>query len=204
MMFFGLQNIIFKTNKVVKVFIISEVLLWSSWNFVIPIFAVFVAQQLPGGNLQIAATGFSFHLIVRVLFELISGRLTSKLEDVKKFSWMIAGLLLITMSFLGFVFVNSVLAFYLFYGLMGLGFGISSPAKYSIFSEHLDADKESSEWGLYDAITFTGMAISAAISGFIAIHFGFRVLFIIAGATSFLATIPYFIYLKRGLAKITF
>lgn len=204
MIFFGSRSILFKTNRLVKSFIISEVFLWSSWNFVIPIFAVFVAEQLPGGNLEIAATAFSFHLIVRIIFEIISGRLTSKLEDIKKFSWMIAGLLLISLSFIGFVFSNNVLSVFISYGILGLGLGISSPAKYSTFSKHLDTNKESAEWGLYDAVTFSGMAVSAGVSGYIAVHFGFKLLFLIAAITSLIAIIPYLFYLRRGVDKITF
>ena len=74
---------------------------------------------------------------------------------------------------------KTVIPIFIFYGVIGLGLGISSPVKYSLFSTHLDKNKETSEWGIYDASVFMGMAMSATIGGFIAYRYGFSLLFYI-------------------------
>jgi len=37
-------------------FIVSETFLWSAWNFITPIFAIFVVRNIQNGTLQIAAS----------------------------------------------------------------------------------------------------------------------------------------------------
>ncbi|MBI2622736.1 MAG: hypothetical protein HYW64_01440 [Candidatus Levybacteria bacterium] len=56
--FLGRNPSHFQINPVVKAFIVSETFLWSAWNFVTPIFAIFVVSNIEGGNVQIAASAF--------------------------------------------------------------------------------------------------------------------------------------------------
>lgn len=195
-MFIGRPPSNFQVNPVVKAFIISETFLWSSWNFVTPIFAIFAATKIPYGSVEIAAFAFSAHLIVRVIFELISGKILLGAKDSKKFMMTIAGILLLSLSYLGFSQANSVPPLFIFYGLAGMGLGIASPAKNSLFSMHLDKNKEATEWGIYDATVFMGMALSAALGGFIANAYGFSMLFLIAMIINLLGIIPYLLYLR--------
>lgn len=195
-MFIGRPPSNFEVNPIVKAFIISETFLWSSWNSVTPIFAIFAATKIPGGSVEIAAFAFSAHLIVRVIFELVSGKILLGANDSKKFTMTIAGILLLSLSYLGFSQSNSVLPLFIFYGVSGMGLGIASPAKNSLFSMHLDKNKEATEWGIYDATVFMGMALSAALGGFIASAYGFSILFIIAMIINLLGIIPYLLYLR--------
>lgn len=195
-MFIGRPPSNFQVNPVVKAFIVSETFLWSSWNFVTPIFAIFAANTIPGGSVEIAASAFSAHLIVRVVFELVSGKILLGANDSKKFTMTIAGILLLSLSYLGLSQIQSILFLFIFYGIAGMGLGIASPAKNSLFSMHLDKNKEATEWGIYDATVFMGMALSAALGGFIASAYGFSILFIIATAVNLLGIIPYFLYLR--------
>ncbi len=170
--------------------------LWSAWNSTAPIFAIFAVTHIPGGNTEVAASAFSTHLIVRVVFELMSGRYLLKTTEEKKFFLTIIGILLVGVSYLGFAFIQSFFSVFFFSGLSGMGFGIASPAKNSLFSTHLDKNKESVEWGIYDATIFIGMALAAVIGGFIANKYGFKPLFIIAAIINILSILPYLLYLN--------
>ena len=99
-------------------------------------------------------------------------------------------------AYLGFSLTHSILALFSFYSLMGVAFGIASPAKYSLFTDHIDKGKATSEWSLYDAITLLGIAAATALGGFIASQYGFHTLFILASAINFLGIIPYLLYIK--------
>ena len=136
--FIGRKPSDFHMNAVVKAFIISEIFLWSSWNAITPIFAIFAANKIPGGNTEIAASSFSAYLIVRVIFELISGKYLSRSTEARKFTISILGIILISLGYLGFAITNTVTSLFFFYGLIGMGLGIASPAKNSLFSMHLD------------------------------------------------------------------
>jgi len=200
--FIGKKPSDFHMNGIVKAFIVSEIFLWSSWNAIIPIFAIFAANDIAGGNTEIAASSFSVCLIVRVIFELISGRYLSKSKDMQKFIISIIGIILISLGYVGFAMTKNVSSIFLFYGVIGMGLGIASPAKNSLFSTHLDKDKEVAEWSMYDGFVFMGMAMSATIGGFIANRYGFTFLFYLVAITNLLSIIPYILYAKKKSSRI--
>lgn len=195
--FLGKNPSHFQINPVVKSFIISETFLWSAWNFVTPIFAIFVVNNIEGGNVQIAASAFSVYLIARVFSELASGRYLLKTNDKKKFLVTSIGMFFISLSYVGFAFSNSVFNLFSFYAMAGVGLGIASPAKNSLFSTHLDHNKEPSEWGIYDAVTFIGMALATALGGFIAGQYGFQFLFFLASVINLFGIFPYLLYIRE-------
>jgi predicted MFS family arabinose efflux permease len=78
-----------------------------------------------------------------------------------------------------------------------MGLGIASPIKNSLFATHLDKNKETTEWGIYDAVTFVGMASTAALGGFIASSYGFNFLFVIAAIVNFIGILPYLLYIRH-------
>jgi MFS family permease len=200
--FIGKKPSDFHMNSVVKAFIVSEIFLWSAWNAITPIFAIFAATQIPGGSTEIAASSFSTYLIVRVIFELISGKYLSSSSDRKKFAVSILGIILMSVGYSGFAMTKSVTSIFIFYGIIGMGLGIASPAKNCLFSSHLDKDKEITEWSLYDGFVFMGMAMSTTIGGFVASKYGFTFLFYLAAIINLLSIIPYVLYSsKKGLKE---
>lgn len=184
-----------KVNPIVKAYIVSESFIWSAWNFTTPIFAVFATQNIRHGSVEIAASSFSTYLITRVIFELLSGKITSKYSDIKKMYVTIIGAGAISFAYLGFAFAVSIPELFLYYGLAGAGLGFMTPAKSSLFSVHLDKNKEASEWSIADATSFIAMAFATALGGFIAGTYGFKVLFLLASLVNLLAIPPYLIYM---------
>ena len=199
--FLGKKPSQFQINPIVKAFIISDSFLWSGWNFITPIFAIFVTQGVAGGTMELAASAYSVHLIARVLVELISGKLLQTSTDLKKYLATILGILVLTISYLGFAQAINITQIFLFYALAGVGLGIASPAKNSLFSSHLDKNKETSEWGLYDASVFIGMAASSSLGGFVAKEYGFQNLFYLSAVITVLSVIPYLLFLNTKKAK---
>jgi MFS family permease len=196
--FIGRNPSHFNINKVVEAFIVSETLLWSAWNFVTPIFAVFVVDHINGGNIQIAASAYSVSLISRVVFEIITGRYLNGKTDNSRLQLAIIGMVIMSVAYIGFAFSHNISLLFLFYILIGIGFGVASPAKYSLFTNHIDKEKTSTEWSLYDAINLIGIASATALGGFIASLYGFSFLFILASIVNILAIVPYLAISKKG------
>ncbi len=190
----------FQSNFIVKAFLISETLLWSSWNFVFPIIALFVISRIKGGNVETVAGAYSTYLIARVIAELLSGKFLNGISEVSKLTMIILGMTIVTFAYIGFIFSSNFLMIFGAYVLIGIGLGISSPCKLALFSNHIDKTKASTEWSLYDALPFTGMAIAGIFGGFIATRYGFDLLFLLAAALNLLGIAPYFyIYRKRSV-----
>lgn len=198
--FLGRNPSHFQVNTIVKAYIMSDSLLWSAWNFVTPIFAIFVVNDLNGGNVQTASLGFSTYLLFRVIFDLFSGRFLLKSSDKRKMTMAVAGMLCISIAYLGFAFTKEVTLMFFFYAVAGVGLGIATPAKNALFSLHLDKNKETAEWGVADAVIFSGMAIASTIGGIIAKFFGFQTLFLLAFFINLFATLPY-LFLISGVLK---
>jgi len=118
-----------------------------------------------------------------------------------KLAFTLVGMSLVGIAFLGFAFAANVPMLFIFYSIAGFGMGISAPPKNTLFSTHLDKHSETTEWGVYDAAVFVGIAISTAIGGFIANTYGFSILFFISSIFIFLSLVPYllFIYNRKIL-----
>lgn len=195
--FLGRNPSHFKTNLVAKLFITAEMFLWSAWNLITPIFAVFVVRDIQGGNIEIAASAISIYFISRVVFELVSGRyLNFKVKkEIRRFVMVIIGMVLISIGYLGFALSFTILSVFCFYALIGMGVGIVSPAKNFLFSGYLNKSKQAWQWSAYDVMIFIGMAFAIALGGFIANDYGFRTLFCISSIVNILGIIPYVLYI---------
>lgn len=186
-----------KMNPIVVAFILSEAFFWSAWNFIAPIFAVFVVNSLPNGNIRVAAFGFTIYLFVRVITELFISSYVKFPSDRKRMITDSGGMVLLSISYLVIAFFPSLITFYMFFIIAGMSFAISSPAKFSMFSLNLGRAHASKTWGMYHAVTLTGMGIATALGGVIANQFGFKVLFLIASTVNILGIIPYWYYNTR-------
>lgn len=187
----------FHINPFVKAYIISELFLWSAWNFITPIFAIFIITDIHDGNVEVAAASYSVYLISRVIFELLIGRFLASTRDKIKLLYSIIGILLMSFSYIGFSLSENILSVFIFYTLLGAGLGIASPAKNSLFSIHLDKNKETSEWGIADGAVFICMALATAFGGLFVHQFGFRPLFIISAIINVVSIIPYLLFLRK-------
>lgn len=200
--FLGRKPSHFSINPVVKSYIISETFLWSSINFISPIFAVFAANQVKGGGVELAATSYSAYLIIRVVFELMAGKFLTKRFHKKPIYIVCLGIALVSISFLGLSLTDTVVGVYLMFSLKGIGIGIASPMKNTLFSSHIDKGKAPMEWGLQDAAVLLGMAAAAALGGFVAQKYGFSIVFIVAAILSAISIVPYLRYFNNNKGGI--
>lgn len=185
----------YEMNSIVKSFILSEGFFWSGYNFIYPLLTIFVVENIVGGTIELAAAAVSVYMIARVMTELITGRLLEGETDRVKLLTSIGGIIFVGISFLSYAIITEIFFVYLLQIGIGIGLGVASPAKYSLFTQHLDKKRSSNEWSIYDAVSFIGMAMASALGGFIAQAYGFKLLFIIAGIFILLGAFPYILLL---------
>ena len=183
-------------NPAVRAFVISEALFWSGWNFVAPIFSVFVIREIPHATVSQAAYAFTLYLSCRMLVELFISRKAGKLSNPQRAVVDIVGMVIVSMAYLAIAAKPTLNTVFVFYAVAGIGFGISSPVKYSLFSRSLEKETEASVWGLYDVVILLGMAVATTLGGLIADHFGFKQLFLLASVVNILGALPYLFFIR--------
>lgn len=171
----------YKINLIIKVLIISDFLIWSSYQLFSPIFAIFITDKIKG-DIEVVGIASAIYLIVKSIFEIPVGVYIDKTKsEVDDLFVSILGTSLTAAAYFSYVFIDSVTQLYMLQALLGLGAAIAFPGWYSIFTRHIDKGKEAFEWSLYDVFLGVGMAAAAAIGGFLAENYGFDVLFMVVG-----------------------
>jgi hypothetical protein len=92
-----------KEKSIIRSYIISESLIWSAWNAVFPIMAIYITSKVTGGTIESAGIAYSIHLVFRVVFEISVGKVLHNASDRKKFAISVIGLTLMSIAYAGFV-----------------------------------------------------------------------------------------------------
>ncbi|MBU0612476.1 MFS transporter [Patescibacteria group bacterium] len=176
----------YKINVIIKVLIISDFLIWSSYQLFAPIFAIFVTDKIENGSIEIVGIASAIYLITKSLCEIPVGMKIDKSKSEKDDLYTaVFGTILTAIAYLTYIGINSIQELYLVQALLGVGSAFAFPGWYSIFTRHVDRGKEAYEWSLYDVLLGIGMAFAAALGGFLANSYGFNTLFIIIGVSTF-------------------
>ena len=118
--FLGHKPSKFHINPIVRAFILSETVFWGGINLMGPIFAIFIADEVSGGNIEVVGTAATVYLLSRMVFELIAARLLNGAKDDTKFVYVTVGTLIVAIAYFGFVFASNVTLVLIFQAISGL------------------------------------------------------------------------------------
>lgn len=190
------------TNKVIKVFIISDFFFQYAWGLLGPVFAIFIVQSIVANNPAKAAevAGFAalFYWITKSALQIPLGRYLDKNHGEKDDFWfIIIGTFITGLVPFGFLISSRPWHIYIFHVLQAIGMAMVIPAWSAVFTRHIDKGREASEWGMRS--TFLGLAtgIAGAIGGIIVAVFGFEIVFILVGVITMLSVLILFIIYKE-------
>jgi len=182
-----------RINKVIKVLIISDFFLNSAWGLFSPVFAIFVVQNITGGDTikaaEVAGFGALFYWVVKSILQIPIGRYLDKTDgESDDFMFMFLGLLIASLVPFGFLFSTTAWHTYIFQILHAIGMAMMIPSWYAIFTRHIDKGKEAFEWGLDSTILGIGAGITGAAGGLLAV-LGFHWIFIFSGVFNLISAI---------------
>lgn len=183
----------FSFNRVVKRFIIADLMLWAGWGLIAPVFAIFVLGQVQGATIVTlgiaAALYWILKSIVQIPVALTIDRTPSEKDDylVLVISLMLGGL-----TAFSFILVREVWQLYVVEALHAVSFGLYIPSWSGIFARHLDKSHRALEFSLDSAAVGIAMGITGLIGGVIAQNFGFSAIFFIASLLCFISAIIIF------------
>jgi len=185
-----------KINKIIKILILSDFSIISSFCLIAPIFAIFISQQIIGGGVKVAGFAFTIYLLVSSLVRLpISRIVDQELREKERVLLLIGGSVLMSSCYFFYTLAKFPWQVYLLEGLIGLGYAGNVAVWFDLFTRYIDKDRESFEWSIHGSIVALGSAATAAIGGILAEKFGFNLIFILVGIFGLIGSlVPIVIY----------
>ena len=193
----GWRNL-FNINKILKVLVASDVIIFSGWGLMSPIFAVFVTEQIPGASLVTVGIAEAIYLATKSILQIPIGMKIDETKGEKIDFWLaFLGSMLSGIAILLYIFAKTPLHIYLIEFLFGVAGAITYPAWMGLFSRNLEQGRESFIWGLHSTTTELSWAITAALGGYVAEKFGFGSLFLTAGLLALLGSFVLFVVYRE-------
>lgn len=187
-------------NPVIRFMTVSDFVWLGAVGFLAPIFALFVADVIPGATAATVGIAASIYLITKSIVQVFAASIIDWVRGEKDDFWF-----MFIFSFaaallpLAYLFMETPAHLYAIQFFYGIFIAFTFPSYMAIFSRHLDHAKEGTEWGVYFMLTDLGGAFTAFVGGVLAATIGFNQLIIISVVISvlgvlFLYPIRYYLY----------
>lgn len=181
-------------NRVVKVLIFSDLIFNSAAGLLAPVFAIFIINNIQGGDAKVAGIAVGTYWILKSILQIPIGNYLDKNHGEKDdFYFMIAGSLLGSLTFLGFIFASEPWHLYALQALLACGMAMAIPSWGGIFTRHMDKGREGITWSLESSSIGIGAGIAGITGGIIAQYIGFAPLFIAMSIGGVLASLFLFL-----------
>ena len=144
-------------NRVIRTLVLGDIMFFSAFGLISPIFAIFITEQVKGATIATAGFAVTINLLVRAALQMPVARYIDKRKGEKDdFLFMVAGYTLVSIVPFAYIFVDHIWQLYLAQAIYGLGGALANPGWYAIFTRHIDKEKESTEW------TFENISVALA------------------------------------------
>jgi predicted MFS family arabinose efflux permease len=182
-----------KKNILFRLLITAYGLSTFSEGIIVPIYAIFV--QKIGGDILEASGAVAIFYVVCGLTTLIVHRLEwSQKNRITLMTW---GWLLWLVGIATYFLISNIATLFIAQILTALGNAVADPAFDAELEDSTTKDKESYEWGLFEALKDIFQGVAAFIGGFVAGVFGFNALITIMVATATISFLMIVLYVKN-------
>lgn len=177
-------------NKVIRILVLGDIMFFSAFGLIGPIFAIFVTNQISGATIATVGFAATINLLTRALLQMPVARYIDRHKGEKDdFYFMVAGSTLISIVPFIYLFVETPIHLYMAQVVLGIGGALTNPGWFAIFTRHIDKGKEGTEWTLENVGIGLVSAGAAALGGIFAERFGFHNLFLTVGILSLVGLI---------------
>ncbi len=188
---------LFKLNKILHILISADLITTSAYGILSPVLAVFLTDQIAGGNLIVVGIAEAIYLIFKSGLQVPFGLLIDKTEGQRIDFWFLFwGELVMSLSLFFYLWASVPLHIYLISAIYGIGSALAYPAWTGLFTRNIVKYRESFAWSYSTTVSEIGSAIAAFFGGFIAQYLGFAPLFLIVGTLSIVGTFFLFFFYK--------
>ncbi|MBU1029260.1 MFS transporter [Patescibacteria group bacterium] len=180
-----------RVNHIIQTLIYADLLFFLAVGLVTPIVAVFYVNHINGGNVAMVGLVTALFWLVKSVVQIpVSLYADNHKGERDDYLLMVIGYVIIAVvPMIYALWVGEMWQVFLVETLHGIGYGLAIPTYLSIFTRHIDRQRENFEWMLHSNAVGLSYAAAAAIGGVLANQFGFRLMFMATSAFMFLAPI---------------
>ncbi len=172
----------FSINPVIKYLILADLIFWSGWGLLAPIFSVFLVEKIEGGNLALAGLASGIYWVLKSILRLPIGLfLDSRKGEEDDFWFLFFGLIFSSLVPFGYLMAKNFFHVFLLQILEAVGMAMALSGWTVIFTRHIDQGKEATEWALDATSVGIGIGLCGILGGMIAQVFGYKVVFFLFG-----------------------
>lgn len=182
-----------KLNQVILVIILAQFIFTVAANLTIPLFAVFVLQDIGAAAASIGFASAVYWAIKSALQLPVARSIDRNHGEIDDYHSMLFGIAVSTVGVTLFYFAQTIWHVFLLQVLIAIGDAFAVPPFYAIFTRHIDRDSEGFEWALNSSFSLgAGSAVGGTLSGILIGFFGIRSLYLINGTLMFIGFVTLF------------
>jgi len=176
-------------NPFIRTLILSDFFILSGLGIFSPILAIFITQQVKGGDAQVVGFATAIYFAMWIVQIPVGKYLDKNHGDRDDFWFLVAGSSIAAIVPFLYIFASLPWHIYVLQAIFGLARGIDLPPWYALFTRRIDKTREGSSWSTENVVAGIGLAVAGAVGGTLAKWYGFKAVFIIAGCLSLLGSI---------------
>ncbi len=190
-------------NKVVKIMIFSDLFLNSGWGLIGPILAIFVVNNIQGGNARVVGIAVGIYFLVKSILQVpVAHYLDLNHGEKDDYAALLIGTFLTVITPIIFIFATISWHIYIAQIIHALGMAMAVPSWYAIFGRHIPKNRAALCWGLDSSAMGLGAGIAGIIGGVVANKFGFFPLFSGVAILNIIAVLLLLFIMKDILPKV--
>lgn len=166
-------------NPVVRFLIISDIAIIGAGGLLAPMFALFIEDFIIGSNEMVVGLAAGIFLFTKSLVQIPAAHFIDRILGEKDDFYILFIATFITALIpLSYLFINTPEQLYAVQFIYGIVTAFTFPSFMALFTHHIDKGREGTEWGVYFTLTDLTSAVFAALSGYLALTYGFHGLII--------------------------
>ncbi len=190
-------------NKVIKILITSDFFLQAGWGMSGPIFAIFLTNQIQGGNLKMVGLVAATYWITKSIIQpFIAHQMDKNHGEKDDFQLLIIGMYIANLVPLGYFFSTQPWHIFTLEFIRALAMACVVPTWSGIFTRHIDKGREAFSWSLESTGIGLAAGIAGALGGAIASSsLGFKGVFVLVSIFGLLSSSTLFLIRKQIFLK---
>lgn len=187
-------------NLIIQSLIFASFVFETGFGLLTPIFAVFVTQQIGGGDVRVVGIAAGIYWILKSILQVPVGKFIDKKSGEEDDFWVLfTGHFIMGLTIFLYQYAGTVTHIYLLQGLLAVGGALVIPAWYGMFMRHVDKRKEGFEWSINSSLSYgLGAGGAGILGGFVAKAYGFDFVFV-TGAILVWSSLLVLFMLRRNL-----